>query len=221
MTHTKYNNNHTAFMYKYKQSTTWDKKRLASKDNRRDEHDTLHETDRNRIKRYSFKSKKLTIPACVRSPGLVRRNSKVLRKLILDTVINNMKQDISTPGGHLNNVADAVTSNGAENQYYGRNVTEEQLKELFPDKNFTDLLSEGYCFRYGYATGSGQSSIGKLADYNYIYQLTDDMEQLLALDKYLLSLSEIDGIDANTNFNAISVKLYYYYDGRTSMLETC
>ena len=215
------NNNkkkHIPFMHKYKQSKKCDKERLVSKNNRRKSHDTMHKTDSNRIKTYSFQSKPLTVPRG--NFNTLRSNTIILRKAIVGTIINNIRQDVRNPGGYsLNkNVKDAVTCEGAENQYYSRNVSEEELKEKFPNKNFNSI-GEDECFRYGYATGSGQSTIGKHADFNIIHKLTDEMEQLLVLDEIVLNLKTPEGIEKPTKFNAMSVKIYFYYHGLTMKIK--
>ena len=111
-----------------------------------------------------------------------------------------------------------MTCEGAENQYYGRNVSEEDLKQKFPNKNFNSM-QEGECFRYGYATGSGKSTIGKHADFNIIHELTDEMEELLVLDEIVLNLNNPKGIQLPAKFNAMSVKIYFYYDGLTIKIK--
>ena len=207
MTPTKNNNNkiYIPFIYKYKQSKRCEKERLCSK-NRRKYHNTIHKTDYNRIRTYGLRSKPLTVPRC--NFRTIRSNTIFCRKAIVKTILTNIKQDIRNPGGYsLNkNVKDAVTCEGAENQYYGRNVSEEDLKQKFPNKNFNSI-QEGECFRYGYATGSGKSTIGKHADFNIIHELTDEMEELLVLDEIVLNLNNPKGIQLPAKFNAISVKI--------------
>ena len=45
------------------------------------------------------------------------------------------------------------------------------------------------------------------------------MEELLVLDEIVLNLNNPKGIQLPAKFNAMSVKIYFYYDGLTTKIK--
>ena len=95
------------------------------------------------------------------------------------------------------------------------NVGKEELIHLFSPKvasNIFTSLEHGETLRYGYGTNNGTRTIGKHSEFQFVYELTPDMKELLKLDKSVIE-SYPDDTVPTANFNSASIKIYYYIIG--------
>ena len=114
-----------------------------------------------------------------------------------------------------NGVFDAIDCKSAESQTYGMNVGKEKLIHLFSPKvasNILNSLEDGEMLRYGYGTNNGTRTVGKHSEFQFVYELTPDMKELLKLDKSVIESYSDDAVPT-ANFNSVSIKIYYYIIG--------
>ena len=163
---------------------------------------------KNRIHNYNFKSHMVHN----NEYDILQEQINALTAAIMIDVINNLSQDIRTPMMEINGVFDAIDCNSAESQAYGMNIEEKELMHLFSPKvasNILNSLEDGEVLRYGYGTNNGTRTIGKHSEFQFVYELTPEMKQLLKLDNSLIESYPDDTIPP-ANFNSVSIKIYYY-----------